>query len=443
MPEGNSPLRNIPNLDLDGSDETLLTPSPVAPTDGEASYETPTSQMVGVAPELDNDAQAPDDVPTEAGPVKRGVSEGFSAMSEVRRAKREHADARDKLAKLQAEIESDNHTLEHRIQVERDFEQIVADQTAAIDAATKHIEELQGTLDEADSQREALEGQLADMKAAHAKDLEPYQQLAEAAKKRADSDQSAFNSARKAARAAEKHLKDLTKRRDGELDRAKRTINAAADQITSLNARLAELSSDPAENAGKISELNAEIAAQTAQREQATARLKTIPDEAAGAIKAAQATLASAKKQLEGAKSAADASKRDADGKNGDYKNLRSKYRGEEDALNDQIVEVQKRIRGINSQMADTRANLEAAQSILKEAEDIHATPEATKALEEKVRDNSAAATVQQQQVQALAEAEQEVRARTRQSRVRLIIMLILIAVVVCLIIWLIIAYAG
>ena len=211
MPEGNSPLRNIPNPDLDGSDDTLLSATPVG---GVNLDTTPTSQMVGVAPELDLDAQEPDEVPIEAGPVKRGMSEGFSAMSEVRRAKREHADARDKLDKLQAEIANDNHTLEHRIQVERDFEKIVDEQTSAIDAATQRIEELQASLDDADGKRQTLEAQLEQMKATHAKDLAPYQQLSESAKKRADGDQNAFNSARKAARAAEKHLKDLTKRRD-------------------------------------------------------------------------------------------------------------------------------------------------------------------------------------------------------------------------------------
>ena len=443
MAEGNSPLRNIPNPDLDGSDETLLSTSPAAPADGEAAFEMPTSPMVGVAPELDNDAQAPDELPTNAGSVKRGMSEGFSAMSEVRRAKREHADARDKLAKLQAEIANDNHTLKHRVQVEEDFEQIVADQTAAIDAATTRIEELQGQLDEADAQRQNLEQQLFDMKATHEKDLAPYQQLAQSAKKRADADQDAFNSARKAARAAEKHLKDLTKRRDSELDQAKRIINASAEQIRSLNERLGDLTGDPVENAAEISKVEGEINAQTTQRENATARLKTIPDEAAGAIQAAQTTLASAKKQLESAKAAADASKKESDSKTGEFKNLRAQYRDEEGALNDKVVEAQKHIRDLSNQMAGEQKNLEAAQALLKEAEDIHATPEATKALQDKVADNSAAASVQQQQVQALAEAEKEVRARTRQSRVRLIVMLVLIAVVVCLIVWLILAYAG
>ncbi len=443
MPEGNSPLRNIPTPDLDGSDETLLSTSPAASPDGEVGYETPTSQMVAVAPELDNDALPPDDVPTNTGSVKRGMSEGFSAMSEVRRAKREHADARDRLAKLQAEIDNDNHTLAHRIQVEQDFEKIVAEQTAAIDDVTGQIEQLQGSLDEADGQRQDLEQQLEELKATHAKDLAPYQQLADSAKKRADADQGAFNNARKAARAAEKHLKDLTKRRDTELDQAKRTINAAAAQITSLNERLGELTSDPVENAAEISKVNAEIDAQTTQRENATARLQTIPDQSASAIQAAQGTLASAKQQLEQAKAAADASKREADQKSGEFKDLRSRYRDEEGALDDKIVEVQKQIRGINAQMADAKKSLDAAQALLHEAEDIHATPEATRELEEKVRDNSAAATVQKQQVDALAKAEQEVRARTRQSRVRLVIMLVLIGVVICLIIWLILMYAG
>ncbi len=442
MADDTTPRPSFP--DLDGSGDTPIADPLVTPAPGDVvGFDAPVAPMPTVASELETDALAPDGVPTEESPAKRGMAEGFSAMSEVRRARKEHANARDRLAKLQAEIDSDNQTLEHRRQVEDDYESIVTDQTAAIDRATSALEDLQNQITEADSKVRELTSQLEELKATHEKDIAPYKELADAARKRADGDQSAFNDARKAARVAEKHLKDLTKTRDSALDKAKRTIKAASDQMNQLNERLGALSSDPEANGAEIAKINAEIEAQATQREQATARLQTIPQETAGAIQTAQATLSSAREQLNSAKATADASKKEADGKVSEFKELRNRHRNEENELDDQITEVRKQIRGLTNTMASTQKSLEGAQAILQEAEAIHATPEETEQLANKVADNNAAASVQQQQVEALAQTEREVRARTRQSRVRLIVTLVIIAVVVIFIIWLLVGLSG
>lgn len=441
MPDETSPLLNIPGNDLVQGGPIpgeAIESSPVAPVAGLDATGAPLPTSVS---DIATAAQAPEELPMEEPPAKRSMAEGFSAMSEVRRAKKEHASARDKLAKLQAEIDADNQTLEHRRQIERDYESIVADQNAAIDAANEAISQLQDQLIQANDSVATLQRQLKDLEATHEKDLAPYKDLADSAKKRADADQNAYNGARKTARTAEKHLKDLTKRRDNALDQAKRTIQDTTSQAAKLKDRLTDLSASPEENAAEIAKVQAEIEAQDAQRAQAQAKLQSIPEETAGAIQTAQQTLNSAKRQAADAKAAQEASRSEADGKIDEYKALRNQYRDEEHDLADQVSAAQKQAKGLQDQLNAEQRNLAQAQALLEEAEAIHATPEETESLANKVADNNAAASVQQQQVEALARTEQEVRARTRQSRVRLIVTLIIIAVVVIAIIWAIVQF--
>ncbi len=391
--------------------------------------------------DIGTDAHEPEELVDAGG--RSGIGSGFSAMREVQQAKKEHADARNKLARLQAEIDSDNQTLEHRRQIERDYESIVAGQQQIVERANTAISQLNGQVDSANATIANLKDQLSQLKDRHAKDLAPYRELSDAAKKRADGDAAALRNAKRAAQSADRRLKDLTKQRDRNISQANAAAQNASEQLGRLRDRLTELNADPVANAGEIQKINAEMQAQTSQREQAQARAQSLPTTASADIEAAQGALSQANSALQAAKRKNDASRKEAAAKDDEYKNLRSKFKHEEDDLDDRIVEVQKQLRQLNAQLHSAQDDLDAAQAAIDEAEAIHASPEMTESLANKVADNSAAAAVQRQQVDALAQNERDVRQRTRQSRVKAIAIIILAVIVVLAIIALVLFLTG
>lgn len=411
------------DLDRESKEKPLVTPDFGLEGVEDAKAPNP-SEADDIAPE----ASAPEDVVDLSG--GKGMGAGLNAMREVQQAKRAHAEARDKLARLQAEIDSDNRTLEHRLQIANNYESILSEMHDVIDQAQRNLQELDRAIDGSNQRIEELSKELADLKAAHERDLKPYKELAEASDKRANNDASAYRNARKAAQSAEKRVKDLTKQRDRNISQARKDADNASEQIDRLQSRLAKLNADPVANAEEIAKLTQEIQTQSGQQERANARAQALPTSTRADIDAAQNLLNQARATLDQTKKANDVSKRDAQAKQDEYKKLKTQFRQEENALDDEIVEIQKQLRALQHQANDETNDIQTAQAAIQEAEDIHSNPEITEHLANKVADNSAAADVQRQQVDALAQNEVMVRKRTKQARIRAIAIIILLAIV-------------
>jgi hypothetical protein len=93
-------------------------------------------------------------------------------------------------------------------------------------------------------------------------------------------------------------------------------------------------------------------------------------------------------------------------------------------------------IRDASKDRDTAQANIEAAQKLLDEAEDIHAHPEVTKKLAESVAEKQHLVDIQKQEVSSLARSEKQLRSSTRKQRITFISLLIVIAAVILLIIW-------
>ena len=84
-----------------------------------------------------------------------------------------------------------------------------------------------------------------------------------------------------------------------------------------------------------------------------------------------------------------------------------------------QIAAQEKAVKEQDRLIAGEQAKADDAQAIMDEANDIHAHPEITEALEADLERNRCERAEQASEVQELADAERDVRQRTRDSRVR------------------------
>lgn len=419
--------------DSDGS-ETDEAEDPFAASD-EPSFDTVPADTT----EVGGDAFADDVFATEGEPeaasddpfaaagdaareAQRSIKDGIQAFKNVYEASQRHQTARNLLNDMRVQLEADTAELQHRIDIEQSYPQIVSEQTAAINEATQLSEQALQRAANLDTERNQLESQLATTKKRNEERLRPYRNVAESTKGRADDTASTLADVKRAIKSAETSLADATKRRDQRLASANRAVDNAEERLRHVQADLDDARADESTDPEVVARLEAELASEQAHLNAAKADIPGITEELRQAVESAQQSLFRQKKVLQQAERDAEAAKKEAADRRAEYDEMLKRAQDAEQALNDQIKQCVAGAEEARSQAKDAQARMEAAQEILDEAEQIHSTPQQTIALRDQIAYEQAEFDRQQDAVDELAAAERALRKGTFKQRLILIL---------------------
>ena len=347
-----------------------------------------------------------------------GFTGGFAAVRQVHAASKEHSNARSELKKAESALAEDKKVLDHRIDVTRSYAQIVSEQTKARTNAEKAKAAAERRIEALKEEHDKLAGELEVMRSEHAEALKPFQNVMESTRGRADDTAKLLSEAKKAAKAAQTEAND------------------AQARLRKLNADFEELKGRPDTDAGAIARMEQEISAEKAHLESTKADIPLVTDEAQKNVDAAQRHLWNQQQALDSAQKAAEEASTEAKRRKAEYDERYQSFQTEEATLDNDVVQREMGIRDASKDRDTAQANIEAAQKLLDEAEDIHAHPEVTKKLAESVAEKQHLVDIQKQEVSSLARSEKQLRSSTRKQRITFISLLIVIAAVILLIIW-------
>ena len=368
------------------------------------------------------------------------LSQGMGAVREVSAARRAHSEARDHLDELSQVIEQNEDELTHRRDVEANYAQIVAEQSArqtscleSVRAAVAAQQAITKTIDD-------LKQSLSAMKDADKATEKRLKSALDAAESQEASAREGANRLVRRVTDAQRGLESAKADRETNLAAARKAVESAQARLNALREEFAEIQRNPSANSAAYSvrgtELENDISDAAEQLRTAQEQLPRLTAELDQSIADAEAVVAEANKPIEEARSsfrdvsnataeardALDAARKDAEAR---QKELRSQINEQEKALK-------------NQQKAQQEAQDDAdnAAEILADANDIHAHPEITQQLAARIDSDKQYQAQQMQQVESLAATEKNVREQTRTSRLKFVGIVAAIVVAVALLIF-------
>lgn len=368
------------------------------------------------------------------------LSQGMGAVREVSAARRAHSEARNHLDELSQVIEENEDELTHRRDVEANYAQIVAEQTArqascleSVRAAVAAQQAIAKTIDD-------LKQSLSAMKDADKATEKRLKSALDAAESQEASAREGANRLVRRVTDAQRGLESAKADRETNLAAARKAVESAQARLSALREEFAEIQRNPSANSAAYSvrgtELENDISDAAEQLRTAQEQLPRLTAELDQSIADAEAVVAEANKPIEEARSsfrdvsnataeardALDAARKDAETR---QKELRSQINEQEKALK-------------NQQKAQQEAQDDAdnATEILADANDIHAHPEITQQLAARIDSDKQYQAQQMQQVESLAATEKNVREQTRTSRLKFVGIVAAIVVAVALVIF-------
>lgn len=368
------------------------------------------------------------------------LSQGMGAVREVSAARRAHSEARDHLDELSQVIEENEDELTHRRDVEANYAQIVAEQSArqascleSVRAAVAAQQAIAKTIDD-------LKQSLSAMKDADKATEKRLKSALDAAESQEASAREGANRLVRRVTDAQRGLESAKADRETNLAAARKAVESAQARLNALREEFAEIQRNPSANSAAYSvrgtELENDISDAAEQLRTAQEQLPRLTAELDQSIADAEAVVAEANKPIEEARSsfrdvsnataeardALDAARKDAETR---QKELRSQINEQEKALK-------------NQQKAQQEAQDDAdnAAEILVDANDIHAHPEITQQLAARIDSDKQYQAQQMQQVESLAATEKNVREQTRTSRLKFVGIVAAIVVAVALVIF-------
>ena len=368
------------------------------------------------------------------------LSQGMGAVREVNAAKRAHSEARDHLDELSQVIEENEDELAHRREVEENYAQIVAEQTARQSNSLEAVRAAVAAQQAIAKVIEDLKQDLAAMKDADKATEKRLKSTLEAAESKEASAREGANRLVRRVTDAQRSLESAKADRETNLAAAKKAVESAQARLDTLREEFAEIQRNPSANSAAYSvrgiELENDISDAAEQLRQAKDQLPRLAAELDQSIADAEAVVAEANKPIDEARSsfrdvsnataeardALDAARKDAESR---QKDLRAKITEQEKALK-------------NQQKAQQEAQDDAddAAAILIDANDIHAHPEITQQLAARIESDKQYQSQQFQQVESLAATEKNVREKTRTSRLKLMGIVAAIVVVVAVVVY-------
>ena len=382
---------------------------------------------------------SPADGPSAVETVGSFFSSGAAAMNEVRTARRAHAEARDQLESLDDTIADEEEELAHRREVEANYSQIIAEQTARRDAATQagtdavnEQNRIQGAID-------ALKDQLQQMKDADAQTEKRLKAALEAAEAREASARESGARLQRRLDDAKKSLERAEREQADGVAAAQAAVQSADARLKMLREELAEVQRNPSANSAAYSvrsgELEQEIADAEHDLQLATADLPRITQELADTLENSRKAVAEAEKPMSEAKRSFSQVSAAADDARNAYREAKDDATERQRAMKEQISAQEKAKREQVQVAEDAQAEANDAQALIDEANDIHAHPDVTQTIAARLEADRAEREQQAAEVEQLASVERTVRERTRGSRTKFIAAIVGIVVVVAAII--------
>lgn len=395
-----------------------------APAQAEAPL-PPVQPPVQSAPEqTQKGPQAPEaNGPGAAQAVGAFITEGVGAVRQVSAAKRAHASAREELEQLEQTILEQQDELAHRRDIEERYSQIIEEESARQDQAILNIAQAKAAQDSIRAAVDALKEKLAAVREADAQTEKRLKAAVDAAEGKEASSRESGTRLQRRLDDAKKSLEKAETEREVAIDTAQRAIDAAAARLATLREEFAEVQRNPSANSAAYSvrsnELQLEISDAAEELRQAQHALPVITEEVERSLATARAMVEEAKKPIDAAKRAHREVTNEADEARDALDTAKNAAAERQREIRDQIAAQEKAIKEQDRLIAGEQAEADDAQAVMDEANDIHAHPEITEALEADLERNRAERAEQASEVQELADAERDVRQRTHDSRVR------------------------
>lgn len=395
-----------------------------APAQAEAPL-PPVQPPVQSAPaQMQKSPQAPEaNGPGAAQAVGAFITEGVGAVRQVSAAKRAHASAREELEQLEQTILEQQDELAHRRDIEERYSQIIEEESARQDQAILNIAQAKAAQDSIRAAVDALKEKLAAVREADAQTEKRLKAAVDAAEGKEASSRESGTRLQRRLDDAKKSLEKAETEREVAIDTAQRAIDAAAARLATLREEFAEVQRNPSANSAAYSvrsnELQLEISDAAEELRQAQHALPVITEEVERSLATARAMVEEAKKPIDAAKRAHREVTNEADEARDALDTAKNAAAERQREIRDQIAAQEKAIKEQDRLIAGEQAEADDAQAVMDEANDIHAHPEITEALEADLERNRAERAEQASEVQELADAERAVRQRTHDSRVR------------------------
>ena len=395
-----------------------------APAQAEAPL-PPVQPPVQSAPaQMQKSPQAPEaNGPGAAQAVGAFITEGVGAVRQVSAAKRAHASAREELEQLEQTILEQQDELAHRRDIEERYSQIIEEESARQDQAILNIAQAKAAQDSIRAAVDALKEKLAAVREAEAQTEKRLKAAVDAAEGKEASSRESGTRLQRRLDDAKKSLEKAETEREVAIDTAQRAIDAAAARLATLREEFAEVQRNPSANSAAYSvrsnELQLEISDAAEELRQAQHALPVITEEVERSLATARAMVEEAKKPIDAAKRAHREVTNEADEARDALDTAKNAAAERQREIRDQIAAQEKAIKEQDRLIAGEQAEADDAQAVMDEANDIHAHPEITEALEADLERNRAERAEQASEVQELADAERDVRQRTHDSRVR------------------------
>lgn len=344
-------------------------------------------------------------------------------MRQVSAAKRAHASAREELEQLEQTILEQQDELAHRRNIEERYSQIIEEESARQDQAILNIAQAKAAQDSIRAAVDALKEKLAAVREADAQTEKRLKAAVDAAEGKEASSRESGTRLQRRLDDAKKSLEKAETEREVAIDTAQRAIDAAAARLATLREEFAEVQRNPSANSAAYSvrsnELQLEISDAAEELRQAQHALPVITEEVERSLATARAMVEEAKKPIDAAKRAHREVTNEADEARDALDTAKNAAAERQREIRDQIAAQEKAIKEQDRLIAGEQAEADDAQAVMDEANDIHAHPEITEALEADLERNRAERAEQASEVQELADAERDVRQRTHDSRVR------------------------
>lgn len=384
----------------------------------------PQAAPYGAPAQAQKGPQAPEaNGPGAAQAVGAFITEGVGAVRQVSAAKRAHASAREELEQLEQTILEQQDELAHRRDIEERYSQIIEEESARQDQAILNIAQAKAAQDSIRAAVDALKEKLAAVREADAQAEKRLKAAVDAAEGKEASSRESGTRLQRRLDDAKKSLEKAETEREVAIDTAQRAIDTAAARLATLREEFAEVQRNPSANSAAYSvrsnELQLEISDAAEELRQAQHALPVITEEVERSLTTARAMVEEAKKPIDAAKRAHREVTNEADEARDALDTAKNAAAERQREIRDQIAAQEKAIKEQDRLIAGEQAEADDAQAVMDEANDIHAHPEITEALEADLERNRAERAEQASEVQQLADAERDVRQRTHDSRVR------------------------
>ena len=369
----------------------------------------------------------------------RSLRSGIEAFRSVREASQRHSSARDELRNMREQLDGHIAELQHRIDIEQHYPQIISEQNKELKEATDLFQKSQERAVELDAERADLESQLSVMKTRHEDKLRPYRNVAESTKGRADDAARSLAEAKRAVKAAEGNLQEKTKRREQRIASANRAVDTARERQRKLQTELETAQGNSESSPAALERLQNELTSVQTHLDIAISDVPLVTEEANRSVEEAQQKLFNQRRLLEQAERKADAAKKEANDRRAEYDALLKDAQEEEKVLSERIKVDVAASEQAHKDQQDAEKRIAAAKAMLDEAEEIHSTPQKTIDLRNLIAREQTDLDVQQDAVDELAAHEKELRRGTLKQRLLVVaagvaILAMIIAVVVAIV---------